>query len=116
MTTITRVLVSPFGDEPEVLGARHSLGDLPELLRRRLRFILLVAAATYTSFSTIGIIALWSRFVVDAWKPPYFLVYYVLAGILFFVAAVLSRRQVFYRALRLIEGVTVVAPRYYLPH
>lgn len=78
------------------------------MLRRWLRFILLVAGATYTSLSTIGIIALWSRFVVDPWKPPYFVVYYVLAGILFAVAAILSRRRVSYRALRLIEGVTVV--------
>ena len=112
MTALTRVLVSPFGDEPEVLGARHALGDLPELLRRRLRFIVLVAGVTYTGFSTIGIIAYWSRFVAEPWKfisrPPYFVVYYVLAGILFSVAEVLSRRRLSYRVLRLIEGVTVV--------
>ncbi len=112
MTALTRVLVSPFGNEPEVLGARHALGDLPELLRRRLRFVLLVAGAMYTGVSTIGIVALWSRFVAEPRevisRPPYFGVYYVLAALLFSIAAVLSRRRLSLRALRLIESVTVV--------
>ena len=110
MSLAPRTFVSPFGSDVPLIGARPSLVDVQELLRRRLRFILLVVAAFLAGFFSLGVVARWTHFrslpqhvLTD---PPYFGVYLVIAVVFATTGALLTRRHPSLRALRAIEGVT----------